>query len=809
MKQEIKNWKMIKDGTAYACSVPCSYYSVLLQNGLMQDPYYRDQEKYVASTYGDHCRFETEITVDKDTLAKRKQLLVFEGLDTLCDIYLNGSLLGKTDNMHRTWRFDVSEFLVKGKNHLVVEFSSAVTYFNQQHHRHPMQGNRDTLTGFAHLRKAFYMSGWDWGPTLPDMGIWRPVYLLAYDAKIADVEIRQAHLPNGSVAVTCKTEVDGALELRVETQLTDEDGKVYVGKRQNGVDRIQIEEPKLWWPNGYGEQALYTLTVKLFQGDVEIDSVTKDIGLRTITVSQEADAWGNEFCFLVNGIKIFAMGANYIPEENLLPKRSREKTEYLVRRCADANYNMIRVWGGGIYPDDWFFDLCDRYGLIVWQDFMFACNLVWLTDQMEQTVKAELIDNIKRIRHHASLGLLCGNNENEEFLKAYMIDSPMDLEKADYLRLYCRIMPNICEQYAPDTFYWSSSPHSGRPEINFADDKAGDRHIWTVWGGMKNIEMYQTYYPRFCSEFGFEAIPDIETVKSFTHPEDRNFYSEVMDRHQKNKNGNGKLMFYMAQYYRYPVTFEKVIYATQLMQADAIRIAVEHFRRNRGRCMGALYWQLNDCWPVTSWAAIDYQGRPKALYYSSKKFFAPILLSADTGEKGITLTLSGEQRSTFLGTVIWRLKDTKLKTLWEKREIVVLEPLSAKEIATVRRHEISAERERDTFLEYELYSEKGELLSRSNLLFVKPKQFRYPTPDLQVMVQKLEEGRFRLCVTANAFARKVNLSFANPAIGAVGDQYFDITTTDPVCLEAVTEDLSLTESDILASVCTLSEADLA
>lgn len=809
MKQEIKNWKMIKDGAAYACCVPCSYYSVLLQNGLMQDPYYRDQEKYVALTYGDHCRFETEITVDQDTLAKRKKLLVFEGLDTLCDIYLNGSLLGKTDNMHRTWRFDVSDFLVKGKNHLAVEFSSAVTYFNQQHHRHPMQGNRDTLTGFAHLRKAFYMSGWDWGPTLPDMGIWRPVYLLAYDAKIEDVEIRQAHLPNGQVAVTCKTEVDGTSELRVETQIADAEGKVYIGKRQNGVDRILIEEPKLWWPNGYGAQELYTVTVRLLQGDTVIDSVSKRIGLRTVTVSQEADEWGNEFCFLVNGIKIFAMGANYIPEENLLSQRSYEKTEYLVRRCAEANYNMIRIWGGGIYPDDWFFDLCDRYGLIVWQDFMFACNLVWLTDQMEQTVKAELIDNIKRIRHHASLGLLCGNNENEEFLKAYMIESPMDLEKADYLRLYCHIMPDICEQYAPDTFYWPSSPHSGRPEINFSDDKAGDRHIWTVWGGMKNIELYQTYYPRFCSEFGFEAIPDIETVKGFTIPEDRNFYSEVMDRHQKNKNGNGKLMLYMAQYYRYPVEFEKVIYATQLMQADAIRIAVEHFRRNRGRCMGALYWQLNDCWPVTSWAAIDYEGRSKALYYSSQKFFAPLLLSADVKGDRVVLNLSGERRIPFVGTVAWRLKDTKLNVLCEERISVTLDPLSAKDVATVERCRIPNGREREVFLEYELYSESGESISKDCLLFVKPKHFSYPKPNLQFDVHKNGEGQFLLAISANVLVRKIKVSFSNPAIKLVGGQYFDITNNTPIRLSLVTGDKALTENDICASVYVLSEADLA
>ena len=799
---------MFKDGVAYACEVPCSYYSVLLQNGLMQEPYYRDQEKYVALTYGDNCRFETEITVDRETLAKRKQLLVFEGLDTLCNIYLNDNLLGKTDNMHRTWQFDVSDFLVKGKNHIAVEISSAVTYFNQRHQRHPMQGNRDSLTGCGHLRKALYMSGWDWGPQLPDMGIWRPVYLLAYDTKIEDVEICQEHLPNGSVVITCKTEVDGDTELRVQAQITDGEGKLYLGKWQNGVNQILIEDPKLWWPNGYGAQELYTVTVTLLQRDTVIDSVSKRIGLRTITVSQEADEWGNEFCFLVNGIKIFAMGANYIPEENLLSRRSSEKTEYLIRRCAEANYNMIRVWGGGIYPDDWFFDLCDRYGLIVWQDFMFACNVVWLTEQIEQTVKAELIDNIKRIRHHASLGLLCGNNENETFLKTYMKDSPMDLEKADYLRLYCRIMPDICEQYAPEIFYWPSSPHPGRPGIDYDDDRAGDRHIWSVWGGMKEIELYQTYYPRFCSEFGFAAIPDIETVKGFTLPEDRNFYSVVMDRHQKNQRGNGKLMLYMAQYYRYPVEFEKVIYATQLLQADAVRVAVEHFRRNRGRCMGALYWQLNDCWPVISWASVDYEGRSKALYYSSKKFFAPLLLSADVKEDRVVFNLSSERRDPFVGTVAWRLKDTDLNLLCEDRVSVTLDPLSARDVTTIARSLIPSGREHEVFLEYELYSESGESISKDCSLFVTPKHFSYRKPSLQLDVHKNGDGQFLLEISANVLVRKIKVSFSNPTIKLVGDQYFNITDNAVIRLTLITDDQALTESDICAAVCVLSEADL-
>lgn len=809
MKQEIKNWNLMKDGVAYPCTVPCSYYDILLANGMMKDPHYRDQEKYAEALYGDNCRFETEITVEAELLSRRVQTLVFEGLDTLCEVYLNGRLLGKTNNMHRTWRFDVKGLLCEGKNRIVVDIESAVTYFKRQHELHPLRGNGDTIPGFAHVRKAFYMSGWDWGPTLPDMGIFRPVSVQAYDDRIEDVEIRQKHNADGSVTVTVRFELDGGTDCKVETVLTDADGKEYRGNDRNGAEEITVADPKLWWPNGYGEQNLYTVTVKLVHGGEVIDTVIKTIGLRTLTISEDKDTWGKEFCFKVNDIKIFAMGANYIPEENMLSRRSPEKTEYLVKRCVEAHNNVIRVWGGGFYPDDWFYDLCDRYGLIVWQDFMFGCNLVWLTEEMESTIKVELVENVKRIRHHASLGLLCGNNENEQFMESYMSRQPMELEKADYLRLYCHIMPDICAKYTPDTFYWSSSPSSGTPLYNNSDDNVGDRHIWTVWSGLKPIDGYKEYYTRFCSEFGFESMPDIETIKGFTLPEDRNLFSEVMERHQKHKNGNGKLMFYMAQYYNYPTEFEKAVYATQLMQARAIRTAVEHFRRNRGRCMGSIYWQLNDCWPVASWASIDYAGRPKAMYYASKKFFAPILLSANENGNCVTFHISSESQKTFVGKVVLRLKDTSLNVLNEQIVDVTVPALSDACVASFDKAEIPEGRERDTFLEYTLIDGEGKTVSQNTYLFVRPKQFSYPKADLQCKVRKTGETTFAVIVSASTFASKVKLSFDGIEIANVREQYFDITSTDAVTVEVETKTAGVTEDEILKSIGFLTEADLA
>ena len=598
MQSEIKQWRLLCGEESYPIEAPCSYYQTLLDYGKIEDPYWRDNEKKFVAKWGDNCVFEASFDVTPALLQHRVQELVFEGLDTLCSIYLNGKHLGKSNNMHRTWRFDVCGALCVGENTLRVEIASAVSYFKAAQRRHPLRGNGDTIPGFAHIRKAYYMSGWDWGPTLPDMGIWRPVRLCCYDAKIEDVELRQHHRADGSVTISCDTAFCGGEALHLETVVTAPNGSEYCATQKGAVATLTIPSPQLWWPNGYGAQPLYTVSVRLLADGTVVDEVTKKIGLRTLTVSQEADQWGKEFCFLVNGEKIFAMGANYIPEENMLSRRSREKTEALVRRAAEANFNLLRVWGGGVYPDDWFYELCDAHGILVWQDFMFACNMIYLTDTLEETIKAECTDNLKRIRHHACLALLCGNNENEDFLEMYMQSSTMELEKADYLRIFCHVSPDICEKLAPDIFYWSSSPSSGTPLFHPSDNNVGDRHIWTVWSGLKPIDFYETYFSRFCSEFGFESLPHQKTVESFTLPQDRNLFSAIMEHHQKHKNGNGKLMYYIAQHYDYPTDLARMIYATQLMQARAIQTAVSHFRRNRGRCMGAVYWQLNDCWPV-------------------------------------------------------------------------------------------------------------------------------------------------------------------------------------------------------------------
>ncbi len=808
IKNDIKKWNLLYGEERLGCELPCSYYDILVKNGRIEHPHYRTNEKKFRALFGDGCLFESTIEVSEAELAQAYNELVFEGIDTIAKVYLNGKLLGETDNMHRVWRYDVSGKLAKGENLLEVEISSAVEYFEEKQRRHPLKGNGDTIQGFPHIRKASYMMGWDWGPTLPDMGIWKPAYLLSYNARLEDVEIRQVHNADGTVTLKCKTDITEGDGFRTVVTVTDPEGREYAGEPNRELTDVKIDSPKLWWPNGYGEQPLYTVRVELTDGDTVIDNVEKKIGLRTLTISQSPDRWGKEFCFCVNGTKIFSMGANYIPEENMMSLRSREKTADLISMCKEANFNTLRVWGGGIYPDDWFFELCDENGIIVWLDLMFACSSVWLTDTFKETVKAEVADNLRRVRHRASLGLICGNNECEEFLASWIKSQQMPLVEADYLELYCHILPDLCARYAPDTFYWSSSPSSDTPLVSPGGEEAGDKHIWNVWSGLKKIDDYKKSYTRFCSEFGFESFPNVKTVEAITLPEDRNLFSEVMEAHQKHKNGNGKLMFYIAQYYDYPTDFSKVVYATQLMQERAIRTAVEHFRRNRGRCMGSLYWQLNDCWPVASWSAIDYYHRPKALWYGSKRFFAPVLLSADNDGSNVTLNVSSERREGFEGRVRYRLKATDHSVLWEREERVRLAAPSAKDIVTIALSEIPEERIRNTFLEYELLDKDGEILSTRTLLFVRPKEFEYPQPRILAEVKGLGGGRFSVTLRSEGFARKLQLSLEGLTLDGIDRQYFDITDSLPTVVNIAVNDSSADEKKVADSLRWLTEADL-
>lgn len=778
MIQEIKNWQLSYRGEeGLAGSVPCSMYSILLEHGKMDDPFYRTNEYDARAMSEEDCTLYATFPADEQTLAAPRQVLRFLGVDTLADIYLNGTYLGHTENMHRIWEYDVKGLLCP-ENQLEVRFSSPLRAAREAASKYPLWGvTHTTVDGYQHIRKSHCMYGWDWGPQLPDMGLFRPVQLVSFtDAEVRDVWVRQKH-ENGKVKLSVKAEIDFVeQELPAEVTVYAPDGTV-LSFSDTLSREIVIEEPALWWPNGWGAHPLYTVTVRVKKDGCTCAEKSVRIGLRTITVSTAADQWGNEFCFVVNGKKLFAMGADYIPEDNILARVTPERTRDLLEDCVRANYNCVRVWGGGYYPDDFFFDACDELGLIVWEDFMFACATYRMTKKFEENLIPEFIENIKRLRNHASLGLLCGNNEMETAWLNWDIPQN-ERTKLDYLYLYEQLLPDLCEEYAPDTFYWPSSPSSGGGFDGPADENRGDMHCWEVWHGAKPFSYFRSTYFRFCSEFGFESFPDMKTCRSFAEEEDLNPFSRVMESHQKCIGGNQKMLHYMALDYLFPKDFDSFVYASQLLQADAMRFAIEHWRANRGRCMGALYWQLNDCWPVASWASIDSAGRWKALHYEAKRFFAPVLLAAFEEGTDVVFAVSNETFDSRSLTIRWRILDTAFKVYAEGSMPVTCSALSAVKLPAVSFEEALQGDMDHRYLAYELLDETQHVICKKAALFEKPKHFTWKKPEIQVSFQE-KEGKTAIIVCADTFVKGLCLSFADADV-VLSDNYFDLTDGEAV-----------------------------
>ena len=787
------------NGRDIAAAVPGSVYGNLLRQGLMPDPYERMNELDALKLMENSFRFQTVFSLTGEQLAGDFLLLRFDGIDTLAEIYLNDILLGHADNMHRVWEFDIRDAAREGENTLRVELASPTRYIEEENEKVYTGGSWDAMLGFPHLRKAHCMFGWDWGPRLPDAGLFREVSLLyGKKARLDQVYITQdwagqektdgvsvkketSDLVDITFNVTIEEFVEGE-DYEIRTALYAPDGLLMEEKssKAEGWDFITVHNPKRWWPNGYGEQPLYRAEVTLADGSGEIlDVWSRRIGLRTMTVNREKDRWGECFAHEVNGVKLFAMGADYIPEDNILSRVTPERTRRLLEDAVAANHNCIRVWGGGYYPDDWFFDICDELGLIVWQDFMFACASYELDADFERNISAEIRDNVRRIRHHACLGLWCGNNEME----TQTLDGawkPSIKQKCDYIKIFEHIIPKILEEEDPAAFYWPSSPSSGGNYDNPWDENRGDTHYWAVWHGNKPFTDYRNYYFRYMSEFGFQSFPCLKTVEAFTAPEDRNIFSRVMEMHQRNTAANGKIMSYLSATYLYPTDFETLLFASQLLQAEAIRYGIEHFRRNRGRCMGAVVWQLNDIWPVASWASIDYFGRWKALHYAEKRAFAPVMISCEeTGElserpfcvaqpkpieKSARLHVANETMEEVSGLVRWALCRASGEVILDGAEEVSVEPLSG---VWLPKMDFSAYDELEVYISYS-FEQNGATVSEGTSLFTAPKHFRFQDPELGLR----REGN-TLIVKARAYAQKVAVEGVDGDV-KLSDNFFDM-----------------------------------
>ena len=804
-------WELAEAGKDTLCEVqvPGSVLSGLYGAGKIEDPFYRTNEDATRELFWKDYEFCRTFVVAEEALKEEKVALVCEGLDTLTDIYINGKKAGSTDNMHRIWKLNVKEFLHAGENQIRIVFRSVFKYIedyeyeeNKEIHYVPCGG----MKGNQLIRKAHCMFGWDWGPQTIDVGIFRDIYLESYShPRIEDVKITQRHGDN-AVDVCTTVAVSGMDVDKCRVKVTIREDVERVGEcKENVENKLEagktiecdcdreatltstIHNPKLWWPNGYGDQPLYKVKVELLDEDgAVLETITKRIGLRTLTISQEKDLWGKEFAFCVNGVKIFAMGGNYIPEDCIYSRITPELQEYLLESCKRANFNCVRVWGGGYYPSDHFYDLCDEMGLIVWQDLMFACNVYDLTEEFEENITKEITENVKRLRHHASLGLWCGNNEMESAWDHWPeVQSESKYLRADYIKMFEHVVPKAVKAADSETFFWQSSPSSGGCFDDPDDENRGDCHYWDVWHGQKPFTDYQKHYFRFCSEFGFQSFPCLKTVESFTEEKDRNIFSRVMENHQKNPAANGKILYYLSENFRYPENFRKLLYVSQILQGMAMKYGVDHWRRHRGRCMGTLYWQINDNWPVASWASIDYFGRWKALHYMAKKFYAPQAVSMCRDGDTMQVYLENESMEAQPYQVVFYVKNMECEIL---EKITGKGTVGVQESGQILVVDVSRweDKKYEIFLEAEVTLADGSVLRDVETL-VPYKYLELDKPEITAEVEEQDDA-FVIHLKSSSFSPFTAIGFTDVDV-TLTDNFFHMTDGEEMCIRLDKKDV--------------------
>lgn len=772
MKQISLNGKWVlkqkDDPQAIPAEVPGQVHLDLLEAGVIEEPYEGTNELDLQWIGETDWIYRRTFSVPETIFSRERVFLRFHGLDTIAAISLNGQEIGTADNMFRLWEFDVKPYLEAGQNELQVDFQAPLPYARRrmaERHLPNWSVGEHKLPGGNWMRKSQCNFGWDWGPQLTTCGIWRDVELLAFDvARLAEVHVRQEHGAPQGVTVHCHVAVERVARDPLSATVT----LSYLGETvdeallalpgASGTVELAVASPQLWWPNGMGRQPLYELKVTLQSPEgEELDRVTKRIGLRTLRLVREPDQWGQSFHFAANGVPFFAKGANWIPADTFPARVDESWVRGLLESAAAANMNMLRVWGGGIYEDDAFYELCDQLGLCVWQDFMFACAAYPTFDRaFMATVRQEAADNVRRLRHHACLALWCGNNELEQGLVGAEW-TRKTMSWADYVPLFDQALPEIVARLDPDTDYWPASPHSplGNRE-DWNNPRWGDAHIWEVWHGLQPFEFYRTCHHRFNSEFGFQSFPGPRTVQTYTEPEERNITSYVMEHHQRHPRGNQTIMHYMLDWFRLPASFEMTLWLSQILQGMAIKYAVEHWRRTMPRGMGTLYWQLNDTWPVASWSSLDYYGRWKALHYMARHFFAPALISAveDEARGQVEIHVSNDEAAAQEGDVRWRLTTTAGRLVEEDTFTIGVPPRQSRHVATLDMSRALKEYgPRHLLLWLELSAgerkQSGDRKRSANLVhWARPKHLALAEPQIEVEVVSGENDAYRVTLEA-------------------------------------------------------------
>jgi beta-mannosidase len=767
----IDNWEFKGIDTLdwKTATVPGNVFTDLLSHKIIEDPFIKNNEEKAQWVSSKSWEYKTTFTLSEAILKKEHIELNFEGLDTYAKIYINGNYQLDTDNAFRKYSISLKEIPIKESNELRIVFQNTKSFENpaKQNSKYKLpEGNR------IYTRKAQFQYGWDWGPKLNTSGIWKDVSINAWDAlKFENIYIKQREINKKkailSIEITIKSPTDKNVNLftQINRESISSNISLKKGKHTYKVP-IEIINPKLWWTHNLGKPYLYNFNFQLISDGKIKDQKSIKKGIRTIKLITKKDSIGESFYFELNGKPVYAKGANYIPQNSFQNKVTNQQYEKLLSDVVDSNMNMLRVWGGGIYENDIFYNLCDAKGILIWQDFMFACAMYPGDIDFLANIQEEAAQQVKRLRNHASIALWCGNNENAEGWKRWgWKNNRSDKEKEDiwndYLAVFDTILPNAVAEFS-ETDYWETSPKYGRGNPKYKTE--GDAHDWWVWHDGYPFEHFENNVPRFMSEFGFQSFPSFETMKYINQTEETTLMTDSWKSHQKHDRGLQLIFDYMERDYKVPMQDDDYIYVSQLAQAKGIVMGIEAHRRAKPYNMGTLYWQLNDCWPAISWSSMDYFGNWKALQYRAKEAFENLLLSTTFKNNKISIYIINDNFEIYSDDLIIELIDFKGNVLWSDKKLISIEKDSSKKVYELDLKNKNIDTKK-TYLRVKFYSDlKISFLE-------KPKNLLLENSKIITSLNKLEEG-FLLTLESKTLQKDVFLYTSKE--GHFNRNFFDL-----------------------------------
>lgn len=833
-----QNWqfKQSRLNNWHPAKVPGVVQTDLMANDLLVDPFYRLNEKSVQWVDKEDWEYKTTFQLTPEILNQQHILLNFKGLDTYADVYLNDSLILEANNMFRAWNVPINKLVNDKQNTLRIFFHSPIKHDIAKHDALNFQyfacndqcenGGilNKKLSVFA--RKAGYHYGWDWGPRLVTIGIWKPITVVSWsDAHIDDIYMEQTEVTKE------KAILDTQINLSVDhpianasVRVIDENSKKVIVEKpitlKAGKQKIHcpftIRHPKLWWTNGLGDAHRYEFKTEVIANNKVIDYKKQKIGVRSLKVIQKKDQYGFSFYFELNGKPIFAKGANYIPQDNFLTRVTNTRYKKTVMSAVESNMNMLRVWGGGIYEKDIFYDLCDEHGILVWQDFMFACSLYPAEGELLKNIQEEAIDNVIRLRNHASIALWCGNNECQDawyswgLKDQYTAKSPTIASKIwkQYSDMYYVVLPKIVAKYAPGTYYHPSSPFGGMGHAS--NDHTGDRHYWKVWGGKAPTSNYTTEHARFFSEYGFQSFPEYISILQYApEKKDWNIHSDVMMSHQRGgKNANDIIENYMINEYYRPKNFKKFLYVNHVLQGDAIKTAMEAHRRDMPYCMGTLFWQINDCWPASSWSSRDYYGRWKAQHYFTKKAYDDVLVSPFAKEKKLAIYVVSDRLRNFTGHLEVQVMTFDGKVIFLDKKRIHVKANNSHILAEYDINTILKKEKKENVFVFAKLIDNNKKVYKNTYELCTQKEMNYPKVDIEYTIKKTHLTQpitesmdktaytYEMTITTPLFARAIHL-MVNDIKSFFSDNYFDLLPGES---KTIYLDTDLDENEIKESL---------